>query len=144
MFHNKIYNSNTMDKRDYIEAKDLKVYQLARQLSTMAWKIYDPMSWQDKKIMGDQFITSTDSIGANIVEGYGRYHYLDKIMFYYISRASYNESIFHWLELLRERKMISQEQFDEMKVVAKDLQIKLNNFIATTYNLYKKSKNEAK
>jgi four helix bundle protein len=133
-----------MDKRDYIEAKGLKVYQLERQLSSMAWKIYEPMSWQDKKIMGDQFITSTDSIGANIVEGNGRYHYLDKIRFYYISRASYNESIFHWLELLRERKMISQEQFDERKVVAKDLQIKLNNFIATTYNLYKKSKNEAK
>lgn len=30
--------------------------------------------------MGDQFITAADSFGANIVEGYGRYHNLDKWM----------------------------------------------------------------
>lgn len=131
-----------MDKKEFIEAKDLKVYQLARQLSAMAWKIYESLGWQDKKNMGDQFISSTDSIGANIIEGYGRYHYLDKIRFYYISRASYNESVFHWLELLLERNKINQEQFKEMEVVAKELQVKLNNFIATTYNQYKKSKDE--
>ena len=94
--------------------------------------------------MGDQFISSTDSIGANIIEGYGRYHYLDKIRFYYISRASLNESVFHWLELLLERNKIQQEQIEAMIAVAKELQIKLNNFIATTFNQYKKSKDEKK
>ena len=131
-----------MEKTNYIEAKDLKVYQLARKLSAMAWKIYEPMDWQNKKIMGDQFISSTDSIGANIIEGYGRYHYLDKIRFYYISRASLNESIFHRLDLLLERNNINQEQLNEMETVTKELQIKLNNFIAANYNQYKKSKNE--
>jgi len=133
-----------MNKKEFIEAKDLKVYQLARQLSKMAWKIYESLSWQDKKIMGDQFIESTDSVGANIIEGYGRYHYLDKIRFYYIARASLNESAIHWLELLLERNKINHEQFVEMIGVAKDLQVKLNNFIGTTYNQYKKSKNNEK
>lgn len=133
-----------MNKKEFIEAKDLKVYQLARQLSKMAWKIYESLSWQDKKIMGDQFIESTDSVGANIIEGYGRYHYLDKIRFYYIARASLNESVIHWLELLLERNKINHEQFMEMIEVAKDLQVKLNNFIGSTYNQYKKSKNNEK
>ena len=133
-----------MNKKEFIEAKDLKVYQLARQLSKLAWEIYESLSWQDKKIMGDQFIESTDSVGANIIEGYGRYHYLDKIRFYYIARASLNESAIHWLELLLERNKINHEQFVEMIGVAKDLQVKLNNFIGTTYNQYKKSKNNEK
>jgi len=131
-----------MNKKEFIEAKDLKVYQLARQLSKLAWEIYESLSWQDKKIMGDQFIESTDSVGANIIEGYGRYHYLDKIRFYYIARASLNESAIHWLELLLDRNKINHEQYKEMIDVAKDLQVKLNNFIGTTYNQYKKSKKQ--
>ncbi|MDK2977886.1 MAG: hypothetical protein PWP52_600 [Bacteroidales bacterium] len=130
-----------MNKKEFIEAKDLKVYQLARQLSKIAWNIYESLSWQDKKIMGDQFIESTDSVGANIIEGYGRYHYLDKIRFYYIARASLNESAIHWLELLLDRNKINHEQYKEMIDVAKDLQVKLNNFIGSTFNQYKKSKN---
>ncbi|GIV44793.1 MAG: hypothetical protein KatS3mg035_1916 [Bacteroidia bacterium] len=31
--------------------------------------------------MGDQFVRATDSIGANIAEGYGRFHYLEKLKF---------------------------------------------------------------
>lgn len=133
-----------MVTKEYISANDLKVYQLARQLSALAWEQYESLSWQDKKIMGDQFIAATDSVGANIVEGYGRFHYLDKIRFYYISRASLNESVFHWLDLLKERGKVNGDPFHSMKSIAKELEIKLNNFIAATYNQYKKSKNESK
>jgi four helix bundle protein len=70
-----------MDKKKYIALKDLEVYQLSRKLSDSAWRIYEGLNWQDKKIMGDQFIESSDSVGANIAEGYRRYHYLDKIKY---------------------------------------------------------------
>lgn len=66
----------------------------------MVWKIYERLHWQDKKTMGDQFVTSADSVGANIAEGYGRFHYLDKIRFYYNSRGSLLENGIHWVELL--------------------------------------------
>ena len=72
-------------KKKYIVLKDLEVYRLARELSAMGWKIYDKLDWQDKKTMGDQFIQSTDSVGANIAEGYGRFHYLDKTRYFSIS-----------------------------------------------------------
>lgn len=69
-----------MDK--YIVLKDLEVYKLARELSKIGWEIYEFLDWQIKKIVGDQFIEATDSIGANIAEGYSRFHFLDKIKFF--------------------------------------------------------------
>ena len=120
--------------RKYIPLKDLEVYKLARELSSTAWKAYEELSWQDKKIIGDQFIRAIDSIGANIAEGYRRYHYLDKIKFYYTSRASLSEACVHWLELLHERKKISSEKFESMKAIADKLSMKLTNFINVTYN----------
>ena len=124
-----------MDKNSYIPLKDLEIYTLARELSSIGWEIYESLNWQDKKIIGDQFIRAIDSVGANIAEGYSRYHYLDKIKFYYTSRASLAESCDHWLELLYERKKINSENYDRIKGIRKDLSIKLNNFISSTYKL---------
>lgn len=125
------------NKKKYILLNDLEVYQLARELSKVGWEIYNSLDWQTKKINGDQFIEATDSVGANIAEGYGRFHYLDKIKFYYNSRASLNECNDHWLELLNERGKVDIEKCKEFKTTAKKLSIKLNNFISSTY----KSKN---
>jgi four helix bundle protein len=121
-----------MDNKNYIPIQELIVYQLARKLSTIAWDIYSKMSFEDKKIMGDQFIRSTDSVGANIAEGYSRFHHLDRVRFYYNSRASQSEATDHWLSLLLERDKISQDTFDKYKSISKELQIKLNNFIKHT------------
>jgi len=67
----------------HIELKNLKIYQKALIISSKSWELYQKFSWQIKKVIGDQFITAIDSIGANIAEGYGRFHYLDRIKFYY-------------------------------------------------------------
>lgn len=119
--------------KKYIPLEKLEVYRLARSLSKIAWQIYSLLNWESKKIIGNQFIEATDSIGANIAEGYQRYHYLDRIKFYYNARASLSESNDHWLELLKERGKIEKVYYDEFKKSAKDLSIKLNNFITKTY-----------
>lgn len=123
-----------MEGKKYIPLKNLDVYKLARELSRIGWEIYESLNWQDKKIMGEQFIEAIDSVGANIAEGYNRYHYLDKIKFYYTGRASLAESCEHWLELLYEREKLNNKgNYNKMKVIQKDLSIKLNNFISSTY-----------
>jgi four helix bundle protein len=104
-----------MAGKSYVPLKDLEVYQLSRKLSAMAWKIYDRMNYEEKRTMDDQFIRSVDPVGANIAEGYNRFHYLDKIRFYYYSRASLAEAIEHWLERMYEREKVSKEYFDQMK-----------------------------
>ncbi|MCX7778661.1 MAG: four helix bundle protein [Patescibacteria group bacterium] len=120
-------------KKKYILLKDLDVYQLARELSKIAWEIYQDLSWQDKKIIGNQFIESADSTGANIAEGYGRFHFLEKIKFFYNARASLTEATEHWLELLKERKKIESGNYKKFREIAERLSIKLNNFIQSTY-----------
>jgi len=121
-----------MESQNFIELKDLEVYQLSRKLSSIAWKKFCRMNFEDKKHIGDQFLRSVDSIGANIAEGYGRFHYLDKVRFYYNSRGSHFEAFTHWLELLIEREKISRNEFDSISETAHILQIKLNNFIKST------------
>ena len=123
-----------MEASKYILVKDLEVYKLSRELSKLAWEIFSKFDWESKKIFGNQFVESTDSVGANIVEGYGRFHYLDKIKFYYNARASLNEANDHWIEIIYERNKTSKEQIEKFKTIGKQLSIKLNNFIKSTYN----------
>lgn len=128
-------------KKRYIPLENLDVYKLAQNLSEIGWEIYTALDWQTKKITGDQFIESTDSVGANIAEGYGRFHYLDKIKFYYNARASLMECNNHWIELLQKRDKLNQTKYKKFKETAQELSIKLNNFIASTYKS-KNSKND--
>ena len=116
----------------YISLNNLKVYQLSREYSKGAWNIYKNFNWQTKKVIGDQFIRSVDSVGANIAEGYGRYRYLDKIKFYYNARGSLLESR-HWLELLRERGLTKQQECDLTINIYKNLKPGLNGLIGSNY-----------
>jgi len=114
-----------------MELKDLEIYKISRKLCAEAWKIYEKMNWQDKKTVGDQWISSIDSIGANLAEGFGRYHFLDKNRFNYNARGSLLEAI-HWTELLEERNKLKP---DEIKFFASEFQKlypKLNKYIGST------------
>lgn len=117
----------------YIPLEDLEIYKLSRELSKIGWKIYNGLNWQMRKINGDQFIESTDSVGANIAEGYKRFHYLEKIKFCYIARASLAECNEHWLELLKERNQVNVDYYKQFKVNSDKLSLKLYNFISSIY-----------
>ena len=139
------YGRNTVEikrfKMAYIKLSDLEVYKIARKISKIAWEIYSSLSWQEKKIFGDQHIESADSIGANIAEGYGRFHYLDKIKFYYNARGSLYECQ-HWTELMTERKIGDHELLRKLKKLLDEEEIKLNNFIGSTYEAKKNREKE--
>jgi len=117
---------------DHILLKDLKIYQKALIISNKSWEIYKNFTWQVKKTIGDQFIRAIDSIGANIAEGYGRFHYLDRIKFYYNARGSLLESL-HWLELLKNRDLITEKDYSSISNLLEDLNFSLNAFIKSNY-----------
>jgi four helix bundle protein len=129
---------NVEKVNNYIKLQDLEVYKLAWELSRIGWDIYQIMSWQDKKIMGDQFITATDSFGANFTEGYKRFHYLDKIKFYYNARASLSEACEYWLEILLERGKIQKEDYAKYKKIAASASVKLQKIINSNYEAKRK------
>ncbi|HDQ22793.1 MAG TPA: four helix bundle protein [Candidatus Uhrbacteria bacterium] len=122
-----------------MDLKDLRIYNLASEICDECWMIYDEMDWPDKKIMGDQWIRSIDSIAANIAEANERFHYLDKNRFFYHARGSLCEAL-HWTEILHKRGRISEKQYIQINGNLKILEVKLNNTISATY----KQKNEGK
>lgn len=108
--------------------KKLDIYNISRDLSRLAWENYLNLELDQKIMVGQQFIRATDSVGANIAEGYGRYHYLDKIKFYYNSRASLLEAA-HWLDVINERGLIGDEKYKIFNEKILLLHKKLNSFI---------------
>jgi len=111
-----------------IPLEDLEIYHLAKAISSAAWEIYGTIPSEHKYKLGQQFLSAADSVGANICEGYGRYHYLDAVRFYYYSRGSLFETKW-WISSLEERKLISPEKAIELIKNIKNLGVKLNNFI---------------
>jgi len=122
-----------MNDKSYIELQDLEVYRLSREYSQLAWESYGLLDWQLRKIIGDQMITSVDSVGANIAEGYGRFHFLDKIKFFYNARGSLLESG-HWFGLLFERRVIDRDKFSLFKKLRKEILLKINLFIKSQHS----------
>jgi four helix bundle protein len=114
-----------------MKLSDLEIYRISEEISNKGWAIYNKFTWQEKRIIGEQFIRAIDSIGANIAEGFGRYHYLDKNRFNYNARGSLLESI-HWLDLLYKRSIINNEEYETIYSELKKLHLKLNNYIKIT------------
>lgn len=125
-------------KSRFIPVKELEIYQLSRRLSSKAWLIYQRLDYHLRKNWGDQMISSIDSVGANIAEGYARFHFLDRVKFYYIARASLSESVEHWIDLGFERKIAIEDEHQEIYAIFKSLQIKLNKQIKISYEAKKK------
>jgi four helix bundle protein len=62
----------------YYNLEDLEVYQLAENFSDEIWFIVHGWDYFAKDTVGKQIVRAADSIGANIAEGYGGYHYKEK------------------------------------------------------------------
>ncbi len=105
-----------------------EIYNLARELGALAWEMYKELPNDLKYSNGQQLIRSSDSVAANIAEGFGRYYYMDQVRFYYFARGSLSETL-HWFDLLRERNIISLKQYSAIENKITGLRVKLNNTI---------------
>lgn len=86
--------------------------------------------------MGNLAIRATDGISANIAEGYGRYHFRDKLIFFYYARGSFEETK-SWVRKLHRRKLLSKEQSHVITELIMELGPLLNSFITTTKGMIK-------
>jgi four helix bundle protein len=119
--------------KKFIPLQELEVYRMTRRLSSMAWVIYQRLAFQQRKVWGDQMLESVDSVGANVAEGYARFHFSEKARFYYISRASLSEGVDHWIDLGFERGVVFDQEFEQINKIKSDIQVRLNNMIKSTY-----------
>jgi four helix bundle protein len=70
----------------------LDCYQLALHVFREAYRVAKQLPDIERYNLADQLRRAATSVTLNIAEGYGRYHYLDKIRFYYVARGSLTES----------------------------------------------------
>lgn len=114
-----------------LKLTDLDVYNLAEKLSDMVWTDYD--SWPEKaqRTLGYQVIRSSDSIAANLAEGYGRFTPADRKLFYRYARGSFEETK-TWLRKLSRRDLITSQRSKEYNIIIDELGPKLNAFINAT------------
>ncbi len=73
--------------------EDLECYQLAMKVLREGYRIASHLPPEEKYNLADQLRRAVTSTVLNIAEGYGRYHYLDSLRFYYIARGSVMETL---------------------------------------------------
>ena len=91
-------------------------HKLAEALSDMVWHDFDKWNKKVQNTVGYQIIRSSDSIAANIAEGYSRYTPADRKKFYLYSRGSFEETK-SWLRKLIRRKVLSESSATEYKAI---------------------------
>ncbi|HEX8991730.1 MAG TPA: four helix bundle protein [Anaerolineales bacterium] len=80
-----------MPERQLLGFEDLECYQLGRAVFREAYRVAALLPPIEKYNLADQLRRAATSLVLNIAEGYGRYHYLDSLRFYYIARGSMME-----------------------------------------------------
>ena len=110
---------------------ELDVYNLAEELSDLVWNDFDKWNKKVQNTVGYQIIRASDSIAANIAEGYGRFTPADRRKFYIYSRGSFEETK-TWLRKLIRRKVLNKSDASEYQIVIEKLGPKLNAFINST------------
>lgn len=113
------------------EIYEMDVYKLSEQLSDLIWQGYDVWPRKVQHTIGYQILRASDSICANLAEGYGRYTPADRRLFYRYSRGSFEETK-AWLRKLIRRKIIKQDEVQAYTKIIDELGPKLNAFIKST------------
>jgi four helix bundle protein len=121
--------------------EDLEIYNLSEQFADEVWFTVIEWEYFAKDTLGKQIARSADSIGANIAEGFGRYHYKENKNFCYFSRGSIIETK-GWLKKARTRNLITEEQFQDLFQKLETIHIKLNAYIKFIGKLSKNSTND--
>jgi four helix bundle protein len=107
----------------------LEVWKQARNFRLSIINLCKQLPQEERFRLIDQIKRSSRSVTANIAEGYGRFHYLDNIKFCRDARGSLNETFDH-LTVALDEKYISQQQFDEGKLMFERILKLLNGYIA--------------
>jgi four helix bundle protein len=113
-----------------MKLEDLQIYQLSMELSDGIWNVVQKWGVFSKDTVGKQLVRAADSIGANIAEGFGRYHFKENLNFCFYSRGSLYETK-TWLTKAQSRNLLNPEIFKYLINLCDTLALKLNNYIKT-------------
>lgn len=87
----------------------------------------------EKFALIDQVKRSSRSVGNNIVEGYGRFHFQENIQFCRIARGSLFETLDHGI-IAFDEGYISEENLNELRIIHNKTLLILNGYIKYLQN----------
>jgi four helix bundle protein len=87
---------------------ELETWKQSRKITNHVSDLVKKFPVDEKFRLADQIIRSSRSIGNNLAEGHGRFHYQDNIRFCIMARGSLTETLDHLIVALDE-KIITQE-----------------------------------
>lgn len=111
-----------------MKLEDLNIYNQANDLGDSIWVIVQSWDYFQKDTIGKQLVRSTDSISANIAEGYGRFFFKENRNFCYYSRGSLLETK-NWITKSYKRNLIDRPTFDKLLLEIENLHRSLNGYI---------------
>jgi four helix bundle protein len=108
---------------------ELRILQLAEAIADEVWKQVGAWQIFARDVVGGQLARAVDSIGANIAESFGRYHFGEKLQFLYYARGSLFESKY-WVNRALKRDLMREEVAKQHSEQLTDLARQLNSFAA--------------
>ena len=97
------------DRQDHLPIEEMDLFLRFEEVSDRVWEIV--LEWNPVAIdtVGKQLVRASDSVGANLVEGDGRYSMPDSLNFFTIARASARETRL-WIRRAIRRKLITLDK----------------------------------
>ncbi|MCG2676668.1 four helix bundle protein [bacterium] len=111
-----------------MDVNELEVYQMAMELGEKIWGIVIRWDYFAKDTIGKQLVRSTDSVAANLSEGFGRFFYKENKQFCYYARGSLYETK-TWLIKGNNRKLIKDDDFNSLVKDVDSIGKKLNAYV---------------
>jgi len=113
---------------------DLEVWQKGKDLTIAIYKLTGTFPKEEIYGITSQIKRAALSVPANIAEGFGRFHFMDKAKFFLNARGSLYELKSHLL-ISVELNFASERQIDGILKTISELSLKLNNLISRTRSL---------
>ena len=107
---------------------ELDAWKKSRVLRNEIFELVKSFPTEEKYRLADQVIRSSRSIGNNIAEGHGRFHYADSSKFLINARGSAAETIDHLIIALDEQ-YITDEVFQKFKNQIEECMKLINGYI---------------
>jgi len=114
--------------------EDLDVWQLGKELTLKIYEITNDFPKEEVYELTSQMRRAALSVPANIAEGFGRFHFMDKAKFYLNARGSLYELKSHILIAIELTFLVNNNSKSINKAID-ELSTKINNLINKTRSL---------
>ncbi|HEX8990661.1 MAG TPA: four helix bundle protein [Anaerolineales bacterium] len=113
----------------WIPIEGLEAFRRVEAMCDSLWDIISTWRGLARDTLGAQLVRSADSVGANLVEGDGRYSYRDKLNHCYNARGPLVETRY-WVNRAFARKLIDMDRCKDLFSLFDSVQHWINALIS--------------